>query len=190
MRLATLTLPFAGLFTLLLLAPSDAAETKTVKAKDLSLQVPADWEQEKPKSKFRAAQFSIPAAEGDKEPAELVIFTFGGAAGNVAANVKRWVGQFAAEGREAKILSGKSDDYDTYVLVDVTGTYNKPIGPPFARKSKPTPGSRMLAAIVNLKDKGVYYLKLTGPEKTVTQAADAFRQSYGGAAKTEKPLEN
>ena len=48
-----------------------------------------------------------------------------------------------------------------------------------AAKPSPQPGSRMLAAILKLKS-GNYFLKLTGPDKTVAAAAEAFRASFGG----------
>ena len=164
----------------------DSAKARSVKLKDITLEVPSTWEQEKPRSRLRAGQFKLPPAKGDKEPAELAIFFFGGAGGGADANIRRWVGQFQAEGRKMKVLRGESSQ-GPYLLLDLTGTYNKPIGPPIQRRTKPMKEARMLAVILNIKGKGNYFLKLTGPIKTVTAAAAPLRQSFGADPKKEKP---
>lgn len=165
-----------------------SAKTKPLKAKDLTLMIPADWEQAPNSSSMRLATVMVPSAEGDAEKGELTIFSFGGGGGDVASNVQRWIGQFEGDGREAKVVKGKADDNE-YVLVDISGTFNKPDGPPILRRTKPTPGSRMLGVILTLKGKGVYYLKLTGPDKTVKAQKDALRKSFGGDKSTEAELD-
>lgn len=162
----------------------DAPKTVELKAGDLKLKVPATWKSEDPMSQFRLAQVRIPAVEGDKEDGELTIFNFGGAAGGISANVKRWIDQFEAEGRNVKLSEGKLEG-GKYVLAEVTGTYNKPVGPPIQRQSKATPGSRMLSVILELEGRGTYFLKFTGPDKTVAKAAESFRSSFGGELKKE-----
>ena len=164
-----------------------ASETKTVKAGDLRLQIPGNWKQGEPSNNLRLAQFEIPAAKGDAEAAELVVS--GPFGGSDEANISRWIGQFAAEERKSTVSKGKCDQGD-YVVMELSGTYNKPDGPPFLRKTKPAPGSRMLGAILKLKG-GNYFLKLTGPDKTVAAAADAFRASFGGdkTKETREPAE-
>lgn len=155
---------------------SEPAETKTITAGDLKLQIPGSWKQGKPSNRLRLAQFEIPAAEGDNEAGELVVS--GPFGGSDDANIMRWIGQFAPDERKSAVSNGKSKQGD-YIVVELSGTYNKPDGPPILRKTKPTPGSRMLAAILKLKS-GNYFLKLTGPDKTVAAAAAAFRASFGG----------
>ena len=93
------------------------------------------------------------------------------------------MGQFSAEGRKVKLTRGKSAAGE-YTLADVTGTFQKPIGPAIERKTKPAPGSRMLAAIVNTSQ-GPHFLKFTGPEATVSAAGEAFRASFGATAAGE-----
>jgi len=161
-----------------------ADELKEAKVGEITLKTPANWKQSEPTSNLRLAQFEIPAAEGDKESAELAIFSFGGG-GGVQANVDRWIGQFYADGRKSKITSGKSDR-GPYVIVDVTGTYKKPIGPPVLGKTEAMEGARMLAVILAVEGKGSYFLKLTGEKATVSAAAEAFRTSFGGKAAHEK----
>ena len=162
------------------------AVAKPVKLRDITLTVPPTWQQEKPRSRLRAGQFKLPAVKGDKDAAELAIFYFGGTGGGADANIRRWIGQFQSEGRKMKVLRGESSQ-GPYLLLDLTGTYNQPVGPPIQRRTKPMKGARMLAVILAVKGKGNYFLKLTGPMKTVTAAATSLRQSFGADPKKEKP---
>lgn len=165
---------------------ASAEKTREVKTKSLTLQIPESWKQQRPATSMRAAQFEIPAAKGDKDPGELVFFYFPGGAGGVKGNLERWINQFDEKGRKVKLTKGKSTQ-GTYYVADVTGAYNKSIGPPRLRKSKLVPGSKMLAVVLEAKD-GTYkdFIKLTGPEKTITSVAKQFRASFGGNAKTEE----
>ena len=155
-----------------------------VKAGDLKLKVPAKWESKPPSNNLRLAQFNVPAAEGDSAGAEVVVFPpFGG---SVNANVQRWVGQFESEGRELKTVKGKAEQGE-YVLVELKGTYKKPIGPPIQQKTEAAPGSKMVAVIFKSNAGGNYFLRLVGPEKTVNANSAAFRTAFGGdAAKEDK----
>ena len=99
------------------------AAAKPVKLRDITLTVPTTWEQQKPSSRLRAGQFKLPAVKGDKDSAELAIFFFGGTGGGADANIRRWIGQFQAEGRKMKVLRGESAQ-GPYLLLDLTGTYN------------------------------------------------------------------
>jgi gluconolactonase len=158
------------------------AGTRTVKAQELVLEVPNVWVQEEPSNRLRLAQFVVPPVEGDAEGGEFVVFPpFGGSDKD---NIIRWVNQFDAEGREAKMSQGETDQ-GKYILVDLTGTYQKPVGPPIQRQTVPAPGYRMLGVIFKAEAGGNYFLKLTGPQKTVAAAAAAFRASFGGNADDE-----
>ncbi len=175
----------------LLLSPASQAEevkTKKVKLQDIQLEVPATWKQQQPTSRLRAGQFQLPATGKDKESAELVVYFFGGAGGGVDANLKRWIGQFIPKGRKVVIAMGKSPQ-GPYYVAEVTGTYNKPIGPPIRQQTKPTPGSRMVAVILMIQGKGNYFLKLTGPDKTVADGTVALRKAFGADPTTEKPYQ-
>lgn len=170
-------------------ADDKPGETVKVAAKDIELVVPKAWKQEKlegPAARFRVAQFTINPADGDKSPAELVVTQFGGGGGGVEENIKRWNGQVVGKDRKVKVTKGKSPQGEYYVF-DGSGTYNKPDGPPFAQKFIPVEGQRMIVVMLSAGDKGSYFLKLTGPEKTVGREADALRASFGGKADSEKP---
>jgi hypothetical protein len=107
-----------------------AAKTREVKMRFLTLDVPESWKQRESSSEMRLGELEIPAAEGDKEAAELIVYYFGAqGAGTRKANIDRWIGQFEAEGRQSKVLAGKAKAGE-YSLVDVTGTYQKPVGRP------------------------------------------------------------
>lgn len=177
-----------GLFALSSICSIQAAdETREVKLEDLTLKVPASWKQQEPSNNLRLGQFQIPAVEGDKEPAELTIFNFG-AGGGVNSNLQRWVDQFQPDERKTKMTQGKCAMGD-YVLADISGTYKKPIGPPIQGKTEPMPNARMLGVILSMEKKGLYFLKLTGPDKTVAAAKAAVRTAIGAKDSDEKPFE-
>jgi len=169
-----------------------AKKTREVKLRDLVLNVPEAWKQKKPSSRLRLGHFDIPAAKEDKEVGELGIFNFGGGGGGVRANAERWIGQFESKGRKVTLRSSKSKSGE-YVIVDVTGTYNKPIGPPIRRQTKRTANTRMLGVILALtvgdERKGTYFLKLTGPKDTITAAANDLRASFGAKEKGEEEFD-
>ncbi len=155
------------------------AQAKEIKTGALTLDIPDTWVQEKVRSAMRAAQFVVPGSDAKpEEVGELVIFYFGPQqGGTVDANIQRWIDQFVEKGRDVKKDQGDSAN-GQYNLVNITGTYNKPFGPPFARQTKPAPGYQMLAITVNTP-KGNYFLKLTGPVKTVTAAEEDMKKAIG-----------
>lgn len=154
----------------------------------LKLSVPESWKQSEPNSRLRLAQFEIPAAEGDEEALELAIFSFQGGGGDVSANIRRWIGQFDEEGRKSKIIIGKAEQGE-YVFVDVTGTYNRTVGPPILGRTESLPDARMLAVIMAVPKgmpKVVYYLRMAGKENTVTANYEKLRDAFGANKETEE----
>ena len=126
--------------------------------------------QKSPDRPMRAATYSVPAAAGDKEAAELAVFYFGpGPGGGIQANIDRWQGQFPEKTGAPK--SSKSTVAGmTVTSVDVSGTYAASMGPEKGNK----PGYRMLGAIVEAPQ-GAVFFKLTGPAKTIAAAEAAFQ---------------
>ncbi len=167
------------------LAVADDMKTKEIKIKDISLRFPASWKREEPKSRLRLAQFQIPAAKGGGENGELAIFSFG--ASDFKANVRRWISQFEADGRKSKVSMGKAK-LGEYVFVEISGTYKRSIGPPRDQKTKTVPGSRVMAVILVVPDKGVYYFKMVGQDTTVAIQGTALRVAFGGDASKEKEI--
>ena len=172
-----------------LASPLAAEETTDVEIKDIKLKLPKNWKGEDPSNSMRLAQYKLPAAEGDKPTTELVISSFGGDGGGVNANLKRWSEQFTNDGKKMKLTTGECPQ-GKYHLSDISGTYLQSSGGPFAGgKKTPMPGYRSLSVILSVPEKGVYFLRLTGPEKSVTAAAESFRKSFGGDAEKETAYE-
>jgi len=134
---------------------------------DLSFKTPEGWTSEPPTSKMRVAQYKLPGDAGD---ASLVIYYFGqGQGGKVEDNFDRWVGQMQQTRDKAK-TENLTVNGMAVTLLDVSGTYS---GDMRGGSQTPQPNSRMRAAVIETP-KGNYYIKLTGPDKTVTRWNDAF----------------
>jgi hypothetical protein len=163
----------------------DKQKTREVKIDDITLAVPEDWKQTPPSSNLRKAQFEIPAAERDREPTELVVFFFGGASGTFAQNHERWRGEFDPRGLRIKLTQGESPQGD-YVVADLRGTH---VGSAFARRPQPLEDARMLMLVLTVEGKGPYYLKATGPEKTIASIETSLRTAIGADPEKEKEYE-
>ena len=170
--------------------PKEEVKVKTVEVEvkgGLVLNIPEAWKKEKPASNFRLAQFAIPMAEGDKEAGELALFNFG-FGGGVKANIDRWIGQFHKDGRKTKVTRGELEA-GKYFFVELSGTFNKPIGPPVQRRTEPVEGFRMLGVILGVEKKGVYFFKMTGPDKTVAKEGKSLRVCFGADVEKEEEVD-
>jgi len=140
----------------------------------LKFTVPAGWVEEERTSSMRVAQYRLPKVAGDAEDASLVLYYFGqGQGGSTAANIERWVGQMKQADDSSK---AKEENFETNGLkvttVDVSGTYIAETAPGSGTFHH-NPGYRLRAAVVETP-KGSYFVKLVGPEKTVTQWNESF----------------
>ncbi|MDR3632536.1 MAG: hypothetical protein P4L84_01800 [Isosphaeraceae bacterium] len=147
------------------------APTQTVSVGQLSFEAPGSWKSVKPRSQMIQTQLTIAPAQGDEDPAEFTVSAFAGGGGGIDANIKRWQSQFKdAGGNEPKLdrktVKGKNVDV---VRAETAGHYYPP---PFTRLPDKA-DYRLLGAIVQTDDAG-YYLKLIGPEKTISAARPAF----------------
>jgi hypothetical protein len=171
MKLRIVTAFVVSLIALIAASPL-AAES----ASGLTWTPPATWKATGP-GPMRAATYTIPAASGDSEGGECVVYYFGaGQGGGVEANIDRWVKQFQApNGGPADELAKRADKTVNGIAVttlDLTGTYLfKPF--PMAPKATPKPGYRMLAGIAQGSDAPVFF-KLTAPKKTADAAEADF----------------
>ena len=143
----------------------------------LKFDPPQGWVSKTPSSSMRVADFTLPKAEGDTEDATLTVFFFGATqGGNIQANVDRWIGQMSQpDGRPSKDVAKTSTmtAHDLKItIVDVTGTYVAETTPGSADHFN-KPGFRQCAAVVETPG-GPYFVKLTGPEKTVAKWHDSF----------------
>jgi hypothetical protein len=147
----------------------------------LTFSAPAGWKAAGPSSSMRVAQFVLPRAAGDAADADLVVYYFGGSGGTVDANIERWLGQMQQPGgkpssavakREARSINGLK-----VTLVDVSGTYVAEMTPGSAERHN-SPNFRLRAAVIETPS-GPYFIKLTGPARTVAAAEKAFEQFLG-----------
>jgi hypothetical protein len=159
------------LMTLVLGAPYDQAGT-------LTFTKPAAWKDRPPASSMRVAEFIVPKASGDSEDAEVIIYYFGGGGGSVEANLQRWTSQF--QSTKDPIRTTATVNGLKLTSLDVSGTYVAEMRPGSAEHYN-KPGYRMRATVVETP-KGPYFIKLTGPAKTVDSAGTAFDQFLGSLA--------
>ncbi|MDQ1637503.1 MAG: hypothetical protein QOF62_842 [Pyrinomonadaceae bacterium] len=148
---------------------------------ELSYTVPEGWQVERPNSNMRVAQYTLPRAEGDGADAELVVYYFGqGQGGSRQANIDRWLNQMqqsdGSPSQEKAKIENTTVNGLAVTTVDVLGKYNGGMASPGASPSA-TPGDlsnyRMRAAIVETP-KGMYFVKLTGPQNTVSRWDQAY----------------
>lgn len=132
---------------------------------------PEGWKQQPPANAMRVAQYVLPKAEGDAVDADVVITRFPGDGGGVDANVDRWEGQFAAEGRKVAARETVTVGDREVTFVDVSGRFRG--GMPGAGVTADQAGWRMLGAVVT-DPEGYYFVKALGPERTVARWRDSF----------------
>jgi hypothetical protein len=141
--------------------------------------VPKRWSEQGARQ-MRAATYTIPAAQGDPEPAECAVFYFGNSqGGSTDMNIDRWVGQFetaAPPARSEKDVNGMKA-----TLVQIAGTYLAPGGPMMQSQGKKE-NYRLLGAIVD-GSQGSVFFKLTGPAKTVSECEGEFNAMVGSLSK-------
>lgn len=163
-------------------AVAEAALAFTIADDGLSLEAPTGWKRVQPKSNMIETEFSIPASEGDAAAGRMTVM---GAGGSVQANIDRWYGQFSQPDGSATKDKASTKKLNVsgcaVTLVDVSGTYKDMPGGPFAGgQAVDRPNYRMLAAIIEVPDRGSYFLKFYGPAATVSANADGFRKMVEG----------
>ena len=156
---------------------SSSAPSSKLVAGDVSYKVPESWTVEKPTSEMRLAQYKLPKAAGDGEDALLVVFYFGpGQGGTTQANIDRWVNQVKQPDGSSSKDKASTETLTVNGLqvttVDVKGTYSGGM----SQDSVPKDSNsiyRLRGAVIETP-KGSYFVKLTGPEKTVNHWDQAF----------------
>ncbi|OLC43629.1 MAG: hypothetical protein AUH43_20225 [Acidobacteria bacterium 13_1_40CM_65_14] len=152
--------------------------TASLLAAGLTFTTPHGWQQTQPGSSMRVAEFTLPRAAGDGEDAQLVVYYFGGAGGSVNANIDRWVGQMQQpDGKPSSAVAKKQTRTVNGLavsLVDVDGTYVAETAPGSTERHN-KPNFRLRAGVVQTAN-GPYFIKLTGPAKTVSSWDRAYDQ--------------
>jgi hypothetical protein len=147
-------------------------------AAGLAFQVPESWEGTPPSSQMRAAQFTLPAAEGSDHP-ELTVYFFGhGQGGTTQANIERWIGQMTQPGGKSAEAKAKEETRQVgefkVTTVRVNGTYAAGSSMmPGMGKTEDKPDYALWGAVVE-GEGGPWFFKATGPEGAMKQAEPGF----------------
>ena len=149
----------------------------SIAAPILKYDAPAGWVSKPPASTMRVAEFTLPKVAGDAEDAALAIYYFGtGQGGTVQANLDRWMSQMAQpDGTPSKDVAKTTTLTSRglkITVVDVSGTYVAELTPGSTERHN-KPGFRQLAAVVETTS-GPYFVKLTGPARTIAKWADSY----------------
>lgn len=183
-RTSILVLALAGLIGWNGFGPAMGQE-QTEKKEDISFKVAQDsihmtatglWKKVTPRSNVVEVEFAIPKAEGDDTDGRLTIM---GSGGTVEANIARWKGQFLATPDNDPEETAKVEKLEvnglTIHIVDISGTYLDSMGGPVGPKTE-REGYRMLGAIIETEESGLYFVKFYGPQKTVSENEEHFRK--------------
>ena len=143
---------------------------------ELTFDPPSEWIRVPVSSPMRVAQFTLPKTAGDAEDADLTVFYFGGGGGTVEANLERWTGQMLQpDGRrsaDAATTTAFMVGDMAVTLLDVPGTYAAEVRPGSGIRYHKL-DFRLKAAVVETPA-GPYFLKLTGPARTVEAWNEPF----------------
>lgn len=155
---------------------------------NLAFVTPQGWMKQPAASAMRVAEFQLPKADGDSEDAQLVLYYFGGQGGSVDANLERWVGQIrqpdgkpssSVAKKETRTINGLK-----VTLLDVSGTYVAETAPGAADHHN-KPNFRLRAGVVETPS-GPYFIKLTGPARTIAKWDRAFEQFVASLKLSER----
>ena len=129
---------------------------------------PTDWLQQEPSSSMRHDQYEMPGPKGS-DLATLAIFK--GIGGSVDSNIDRWKKQFivppnTAESNWAKQESKVINQIPVHI-VSVQGTYLKSRMPMMMDGPKIELKDYALLAVIAETNTGLWFFKVTGPQKTV-----------------------
>ena len=138
----------------------------------VSFEPPGAWRREDPSSPMRAAQYTIPGLGNEKDGLFVVYFFGPGQGGSVDENVRRWQGQFTADGGGEAAADVRAETRGGFRVTTITaqGTFasGMPMGP-----ATPEPHSALWGAIVEGPHGNVFF-KATGPRATIASAKSAF----------------
>jgi len=147
-------------------------------ATGLVFTAPPAWTSRPPASTMRVAEFVVPHAAGDAEDAEAIVYFFGGTGGSVDANIDRWIGQMQQPDGSASKEKARRERLTinglTVTTVDVAGTYVAEVRPGATERHN-KPDFRLRAAVIETP-RGPYYVKMTGPAKTMAAADADFKK--------------
>ena len=150
------------------------------KRNNLNYTAASGWIRQQPSSSMRHDQYELPGPKG-VEAATLAIFK--GIGGSISSNIDRWKKQFVLppNGSDPDSVRKESKVINQIPvhIVAVQGTYLKPRMPMMMDGPKvELKNYALLAAIAETKD-GLWFFKITGPEKTVMMWQNDFDNFIG-----------
>jgi hypothetical protein len=154
-----------------------AQDAKPVVVAGMKATPPKEWKEKAPPAMAmgRVVTLGLPAAEGDKDETEVVVFFFEGGGGTIAQNLDRQRANFLpAEGKakvEETLTESKVGTLKATYL-DLSGTYKKK-PTPMAEKYTPMKDYRELYVAFE-GGSGTYYVRVLGPAKTVEKNKKDF----------------
>ena len=144
-------------------APAPAAAPSAPATMDLRWAAPAGW-QAQPASGLRIASFAAPGPDGTS--ADVSVVTFGGAGGDVLANINRWRGQLKLEPVTAAqlpaLIEALATPAGSFSIADILGG-----------SAGGAPATRILGAWLEVSGR-VWFFKMMGPQPAVAAQRDAF----------------
>jgi len=147
-----------------------------VELDSITLVAPAGWDRREASSGFVLAEFYLPKAEGDERDGRLTVSTAGG---DVEANIERWRSQFGGKPKAESRRTTQANGLEI-TLVDFSGDFQDQRGP-FAPATL-QPGSRLLGAVIPVEGE-LYFVKVVGPEKTISAHEEEFVKFVESAKK-------
>ena len=154
----------------------------------LEFRAPQGWSVQTPSNPVRVAQFSLPRAEGDAEDGELAVFHFGAAGGGgFDMNLERWASQMQQpDGSDSsKKISHTQRKLGEVAIREawLTGTLVAETTPGSGQRLN-KPDFKLRAAMLEVPGTTPYYVKLTGPTKTVDRWDSAWNEFLSSAAES------
>jgi hypothetical protein len=140
----------------------------------LLFNAPSNWEEAPKKSSILDYEFRAPK-EAKEDAARITIMRSGG---TIEDNINRWVTQFDGARKEDAKIEKKEVAGTKMHIVDIKGTFKDSMGMggPFApAPTKLRENYRMIGVIIETKDSGTVYIKMTGEQPIVEQLADPLK---------------
>ncbi len=164
--------PAIGILAALVAAGGDEP-ARTIEAQGVKFEAPKTWKSSTPSSRMRLAELKVDPVDGDDFPAELVVYAFPGGAGTVDDNIKRWRNQFKDKTDnvpEAEVKKVKCKNIEA-TRVETSGRYHPAS---FGAKAEPDRDSARLLGAIIVTDRVSYFIKMVGPDKTMTKIRPEF----------------
>lgn len=131
---------------------------------------PEDWKSVKPK--FNMIQHEFVAPKDGENQARITISQAGG---SIDQNIDRWVLQFDGFKKEDAKIEEKEVGKIKVHTVDMAGTFLQKAGGPFSQgPTEKLENYRLLGVIIETKDSGKIFIKMTGPNDTVEKLKDGM----------------